>query len=72
MSVMFTFCFKLQKKKAKKDGGQGKLTMSEEQVAHIVVRHGQIRFVYSIFLGKKKKEFNPDAPKLDRVPFPDL
>ncbi|CAB4015297.1 Transcription initiation factor TFIID subunit 5 [Paramuricea clavata] len=22
--------------------------------------------------GKKKKEFNPDAPKLDRVPFPDL
>ena len=25
-----------------------------------------------LFLGKKKKEFNPDAPKLDRVPFPDL
>ena len=22
--------------------------------------------------GKKKKEFNPDAPKLDRIPFPDL
>jgi hypothetical protein len=25
-----------------------------------------------LILGKKKKEFNPDAPKLDRIPFPDL
>jgi hypothetical protein len=67
---MFIFShLKYRRRKLKKKADK---VSSISTVISKFVFHCCSKCIFVEFLGKKKKEFNPDAPKLDRVPFPTL